>query len=113
MSTRAAQRLGLAFGHFSATDHEGTSFLQVHKERVVAHDTNPLARPAADAISPEPHKIAETERVMPLTHGLVAHGLAVQSDIAMTLISAFPRQPIFLREQSLQNIRLELRLIGN
>jgi hypothetical protein len=44
---------------------------------------------------------------------LAAHGPAVQSDIAMTLISAFPRQPIFLREQSLQNIRLELRLIGN
>jgi hypothetical protein len=26
-SAATAQRLGLAFGHFSATDHEGTSFL--------------------------------------------------------------------------------------
>jgi hypothetical protein len=44
---------------------------------------------------------------------LAALGLAVQSELAMTLISVFPGQPIFLREQSLQNIRLDLRLIGN
>jgi hypothetical protein len=45
---------------------------------------------------------------------LAAHGLAVQSDIAMTLISAAVSKPsISLREHSLQNIRLEARLIGN
>jgi hypothetical protein len=45
---------------------------------------------------------------------LAAHGPAVQSDIAMTLISAIvPKQSISLREHSHQNVQLEARLIGN
>jgi hypothetical protein len=66
-SAATAQRLGLAFGHFTTANHEGAPFLQVHKDGIVAHHTR-LLLPRCFAARCRDRLRATTPQILSLLH---------------------------------------------